>query len=117
MAAAETLVAMGEHERAEDLLMSKIDYFEHAPAIPHLMGQIAMLRNDPELAIERFTEARVLDAENVQLLEELAWAQYEAEQFGDCIETVRRVQDKVSEQRVDLGLPRGALPRDDRQHE
>jgi tetratricopeptide (TPR) repeat protein len=102
MAAAESLVTMGELDRAEELVLSKIDYFEHEQAMPHLLGQIAMLRDDPAGATRWFNEARLLDPDNAQLLEELAWAQYDAEQYGACIETIKLIASTTDLDRDDL---------------
>jgi tetratricopeptide (TPR) repeat protein len=102
MAAAESLVALGELEQAETMILDKMRYFEHDPAMPHLLGQIAMLQNDPGKATQYLTEARVLSPDDVSLLEELAWAQYDAGEFGACLESVSLVQSQVESDRNDL---------------
>ena len=60
LAAAETLVSMRRFDEAEALIQERIRRFEHHPAMRHLLGQIAALRGDRELAVRYYEEATLL---------------------------------------------------------
>lgn len=102
LATAEALIAMGEFDEAKGLVESRLEYFEHNPALRHLLGQIALLQEDPNGAARLYDEARLLDPDNLMLLEELAWARYDAGQYGRCLESIRLLQDRLDEPRADL---------------
>jgi tetratricopeptide (TPR) repeat protein len=102
LATAETLIALGEFGEAKTMVEARMAYFEHDPALRHLLGQIALLEDDPATAARYYEEARLLDPDNLTLLEELAWARYDAAQYGQCLETVCLLQDRLEEPRSDL---------------
>ena len=64
------------------------DYFEHNAAVRHLLGQIAMLQDDPKTAAEMYSEAWRLRPEDDGMLEGLARAQYDAKMYGECFRSV-----------------------------
>lgn len=102
LASAESLIALGEFEQAEQLITPRQSYFEYNSALHQLKAQIAQLQNRPKLAAQRYAEARLLAPEDDSLLEELAWAQYAAEQYEECFESLRYLQYKAENERLDL---------------
>jgi tetratricopeptide (TPR) repeat protein len=102
LAAAEGLVELGSYDEARALVESKLSYFEHNPAMRHLLGQIALLEGNPVLAAELYTESVMLDPDNVRMLEELTWVQYEAGLYEECIDTIDLIDSKTQEERIDL---------------
>ena len=102
VATAEALIALGEFEAARQAIETKLEYFENNCAMKQLLGQIAMLQGHCEVAVKYFSDARLLDPDNYPLLEELAWAQYDAGLYGQCYETVQLIQEQYSSERIDL---------------
>jgi Tfp pilus assembly protein PilF len=102
LAAAESLIALGELDAASDLIAPRLDYFEHNSAIKQLQGQIALLKGDAKKATVMYAEARLLDPDNDMLLEDLMWAQYAAEMYGQCHESAKRLQERAKEERFDF---------------
>ncbi len=102
LAAAESLVAQERYDEARELVEPRLDYFEHNPALRHLLGEIAMLRDDPQTAADLFSEAWRLDPEDTSLLEVLADAQLEAGKYEDCLRSVRELRRQSAEKRPDL---------------
>ncbi|MHC4989923.1 MAG: tetratricopeptide repeat protein [Planctomycetota bacterium] len=104
LASAESMIALGEFDVAHDMLVEKLEYFEHNSAMQHLLGQIALLQGDLAEAETRYTEARLLSPDDVQLLEELARVQFRNGSYQSCFESVRELVRSVEEPRVDLSL-------------
>lgn len=102
LAAAESKIALGEYDSAEAMIVEKLDYFEHNAALRHLLGQIALLKDDTSGAARLLGEARLLNPENESLLEELAWTQFAAGDFRGCLESVKQLQHKSVVKRADL---------------
>lgn len=102
MAAAESKIALGEFAEAHELIEPKLAYFEHNAALRHLLGQIALLEDDTETAARLFSEARVLNPDDELLLEELAWTQFAAGEFRQCLESVKQLQHRSVVKRADL---------------
>lgn len=102
MATAEALIALGELDGARELVLAKLTYFEHDPALRQLLGQIALLDGDPVSAAHLYEEALLMNPDNASLLEELAWVQYEAEMYGQCYESVHKLRQSQSTERYDL---------------
>ncbi len=102
LAAAESLVAMREFERARHLTEEKLAYFEHNAALRHLLGQIALLQDEPLEAARHLAQARLLNPDDQILLEELARAQFAAGLYGKCYHSVRQSQLGSKEKRTDL---------------
>jgi len=102
LAAAEGLVALERFEEAKTLVNARLAYFEHNAALRHLLGRIALLQGDAATAASLYAEARLLEPENDLLLEELAWAQYDAGLYGQCHDTVALLRDTCDEPRADL---------------
>ncbi len=94
LAAAEALVAQQQYDEAMVLVESKLDYYEHNAAMRQLLGQITMLQGDALGAAKQFAEARLLNPDDENLLDELAYAQYAAGLYGECYKSVKQLQRK-----------------------
>ena len=97
LASAESLIALGEFEMAKQLVQPKMAYFEHNAALRQLQGQIALLQGDPKQAAALYSEARLLNPDDSALLEQMMWAQYAAGMYGQCHESVKRLQQQERE--------------------
>ena len=104
LAAAEALISLQQYDNALVLVESKLDYFEHNAAMRQLLGQIAMLKGDALRAAKLFGEARLLNPDDEMLLDELAHAQYAARLYGQCYESVKRLQNVSKEKNPALML-------------
>jgi tetratricopeptide (TPR) repeat protein len=102
LAAAETMVSMGDYERARVTVEDKLNYFEHNAALRQLLGQIALLEGNPELAAQQYAEARLLNPEDASLLEELARAQFDAGLYPQCFDSLSELKSLQPEPRSDL---------------
>ncbi|HRP62438.1 MAG TPA: tetratricopeptide repeat protein [Phycisphaerales bacterium] len=102
LAAAESMIALGEFQSARELIEPRLSYFEHNAALRHLLGQIALLENDPQKAARLYAEARLLSPDDLVLLEELAIAQFAAGMYGKSYETLRHLQASSGQPRADL---------------
>ena len=96
LAAAESLVALDQLDAARHLIESKMSYFEHNAALRHLMGQIALLQDDPGGAATLYSEAWRLSPDDDTLLEELARTQYAAALYGESYKSVSQLLDRAA---------------------
>lgn len=92
LAAAEVLVTAGRYEEADAELRSKLSYFENNAPMHQLLGQIAMLRQEPKVAVSHFNRAMLIDNTLPMVLDNLVRAQFEAEDWNACLLNVRRLQ-------------------------
>jgi len=102
LAAAESLIALNQLDEAQNLIESKLGYFEHNGALRQLQGQIAMLQGDPRKAADIYGQARLLNPDDDMLLEELMWSQYAAGLYGQAHESVQRLELRSKTERTDL---------------
>ena len=93
LAAAESLIATGEFEQARQLVEPRMTYFEHNAALRQLQAQIALLQGDAKRATALYAEARLLAPDDLALLEQMMWSQYAAGMYGQCHETIKRLQE------------------------
>lgn len=96
LAAAESLIALGEYDKAQELIEPRQAFFEHNAALHQLLGQIALLKGDAVAAARLYGEARMLNPDDNSLLEDLVWAQYAAEMYGECLESVKTLQGRLA---------------------
>ncbi len=96
LAAAESLISLGQFDAAAELVSPKMAYFEHNAALRQLQGQIALLKGDPKKAASLYAEARLLNPDDTMLLAQLMWAQYASGMYGPCLESVRMLQKKTA---------------------
>jgi len=102
LAAAESLVALGEFQTAKQLIDPKVKFFEHNVALKQLQAQIAMLLDNPAEAATYYAEARLLEPDDAMLIEDLAWAQFKSGQYTQCVDTLRSLRQKTGQGRLDL---------------
>jgi tetratricopeptide (TPR) repeat protein len=103
LAAAESRVAAGDYQGARQLLEPRLAYFEHNAAMRHLLGEIAMLEDDPATAARLYAEARLLNPDDASLLEELAFVQYAAGMHAPCYDSIKELQNLPGNtERLDL---------------
>jgi len=102
LAAAESLVALGEYAQAAELIEPKLAYFEHNASLRQLQAQIAMLQGDARKAAEVYAEARLLNPEDQALLEEMMWAQWAAGMYAQCHESTKTVQALSEQPRTEI---------------
>jgi tetratricopeptide (TPR) repeat protein len=92
LAAAESLIALGEYGQAEQLIDPKLAYFEHNASLRQLQAQIAMLQGDARKAAGIYADARLLNPDDTSLLEEMMWAQWAAGLYAQCYESASTVK-------------------------
>lgn len=102
LAAAEAMVSLRRYEEAKRLIESRLAYFEHNAAMRQLLAQIALLQGHPRRAAEMFNEARLLNPDDLLLMEELARAEFAAGMYAQCLHTVKQIQARVAEKRTNL---------------
>jgi Flp pilus assembly protein TadD len=106
VAAGEMLVQLERLDEAETLLNSQRTNFEYNGAIRQLLGQIAMLRGEPEKAAELFNQATILAPGESTIAEDLVRAQIACGKYGDAEMNLRRMVEaserKKDEPRRDL---------------
>lgn len=92
MAAAEVLVTQERYDDAKQELEPKLSYFENNAPMHQLLGQVAMLRKEPKVAVGHYNRALLIDPTLPMILDNLMRAQYEAEDWNGCLESVRRME-------------------------
>lgn len=103
IAASEMLVTLNRLDEAEQLLNERRQYFTYNAAVRQTLGHIAMLRNDPAAAAANFNEALLLAPGDMQIVENLAQAQFQARQYADAEVNVTRILDsETGKERRDL---------------
>ncbi len=102
LATAESMIALGQLDQAWTLLEKNKDYFEGNAALHQLQGHVALLQGDPEQAVKLYERARLLNPEDAMLLEELAWAQFDAQHYSKAVESIKSIRSHVSDARDDL---------------
>ncbi len=104
LAASESMIAMDQYAAAKRLIESKLAHFEHNAALRQLLGQLAMLQDDPATAVTLLADAWRLDPEDHALLQELAQAQYAAGRFEECHRSIKTLQERTGRQDPELML-------------
>lgn len=106
VAAGEMLIQLDRLDEAEALLDSSRQTFEYNSAIRQSLGQIAMLRGQPEKAAELFNQAAILAPGETVIAEDLVRAQMACGKFGEAEMNLRRMVEaaerKKDEPRRDL---------------
>lgn len=102
LATAESLIALHRLDDARQLVGTNLARFEHNWALRHLLGRIAMIEGDAAAAAELYEEARRLNPDVDELLEELVDAQFDAGLYGPCLESVTELESHQTEPRDDL---------------
>lgn len=103
MARCEMLVELERTDEAIDLLNEKLGYFDQSAGIRAMLGHIHMLQDRPDTAASYFTQASMLDPENLKIQEELTRAQFAAGQYREAAKNVVKLRQHPDlAQRVDL---------------
>lgn len=84
IAAAEMLIDLERLEEARTLLDSRRATLEHNAGIRQSLAHVAMLKENYDEAVDLFREARLLDPEDLSILEDLAVAQMADEQWAEA---------------------------------
>lgn len=103
MARCEMLVELDRIDEAIELLNERLGYFDQSAGVRAMLGHIHMLRDDPEQAVSFFTQASLLDPENLKIREELTRAQFAAGQYREAAKNVVKLRQHPDlADRVDL---------------
>jgi tetratricopeptide (TPR) repeat protein len=105
VAAAEMLIQLDAPDRAQALLISSEEHFEHNAGVQQTLGHLAVMRGDLDAAIERFQEACLLAPDETGLIEDLARAQIAKGDFAEAEYSLSRLMRRAS----DDGEPRRDL--------
>lgn len=97
LAASEMLIQLDRLDEAEELLNSGVGSFAHNAGIRQTLGHVAMMRKDSAEAVRLFGEASLLAPSDVGILEDLARANVEAEDFASAETVLVRLLDKAGE--------------------
>lgn len=102
MAATESMIALGDLDGASTLIDTHAPSFAGNAGIEQMKGQIALLKGDPSRAAQFYERARRLNPDDATLAEELAWAQFDAGQYSNCVETLHRMKTDFGTARSDM---------------
>ncbi|MDZ4830061.1 MAG: tetratricopeptide repeat protein [Phycisphaerae bacterium] len=91
LACAEIMVAQQKYDEAKALLAPKLEYFENNAPMNQLLGQIAMLREEPAVAVQHYSRALLIEPHLPNGLDSLVRAQFAAEMWTECLANVRRL--------------------------
>ncbi len=91
IAAAEMLVDLGRLADARTFLESRRSTFEYNAGVRHLLGQIAMMEQDPVRAERLFNEARLLAPDDTEVMEDLVRAQVANGKFAEAETNISRL--------------------------
>ncbi|HAW96856.1 MAG TPA: hypothetical protein DCX60_11310 [Phycisphaerales bacterium] len=97
LAAGEVLVDMKRYRMARELLIPKLGYFENNAAMHHLLGTIAVLEENGELAIEHLSQAYLIGGEDEIILADLARAQLDHKQYRECLRNLEVLENILAE--------------------
>jgi predicted Zn-dependent protease len=90
LAHAESLIATGKLEAAEELVESHMNRFEHHPGLRHLLAQISMLQGEHAEAARHCEAARLLAPEDEGMAHDLVHMRFAA---GDWAGSLNAVDD------------------------
>ena len=88
LAASEMLVALDRTDEALGLLQSKLGYFEHNGGIRDAMAKLCVLQQRFDEACQFYSGALMLQPDDLQIREELAFAQLAAGQSEQAVATL-----------------------------
>jgi len=103
IAAAEMMVDLGRVSEAREFLEERASIFEHNSGIRQTQGHLAVMMGDYKRAAELFSEARLLAPDEPGILEDLARAQVNTDQYAEAeynLDLLLRMSD--NEDRRDL---------------
>ncbi|TVQ60246.1 MAG: hypothetical protein EA379_08540 [Phycisphaerales bacterium] len=91
LAAAEMLIEQGRLDDAERSLRALRTRFEHHAGLRQTLGHLALMRNDPALALSHYNEARLLAPDDAGVLEDLTRAQVADRRFAEAEYSLSRL--------------------------
>ena len=95
LATSETLVALGEFEEATELIESASSSFQHQPAIHALLGHIYLRKGDFEKGAHYLSDSILLGNDDIETLQTLSNAYYQAGNYGDCLDVLKQIENKT----------------------
>lgn len=95
MAIAEMLVKLNREEEAVARLQEKLVYFEHNAGLRLLTARIMLKQRRVEEALSMFREAYLLNPDDLQLLEQLAMAEYAGGHFTTAIVHLKQLMEEA----------------------
>ncbi|MCB9846237.1 MAG: tetratricopeptide repeat protein [Phycisphaeraceae bacterium] len=103
IAVAEVMIDLKRVVDAEAYLLSKQDLYLNDASVRHTLGMIAMLQGDYDRAVDMYSEARLLGADDPMIVEDLADAQIRSRRFADAeYNLARLLRQPGNESRRDL---------------
>ncbi len=94
IAAAEMLIQLDLLDKAEKMLLDRSREYQHNAGVKQTLGHIALLRDEPERAVELFREARLLATDDLSIIEDLVAAQMLAGDFVEAEFNLRQLLNK-----------------------
>jgi tetratricopeptide (TPR) repeat protein len=103
MAKSEMLVVLHRQDEALQVLKEKVVYFEHSAAIRDAVGQLLVEQAKYADGADMLREASILATDDQIIREHLAFAQFDAKEYRDAIETFNRLlKDEKFQKRADI---------------
>lgn len=107
VAAAEMHIQLGQNEQGDALLREAITRFPSSSALRHTLGQLEMMRSNFEQAANWFTEARLLNPDDLVIREDLTRTLVALRRYGEAdIHLEALLKAKGNENRTDLQMLR-----------
>ncbi|MAJ46910.1 MAG: hypothetical protein CBC35_06515 [Planctomycetes bacterium TMED75] len=98
LAAGETLVDMHQYDRARELLLPKLSFFENNAAMHHLLGTIHVLTNEHDVAIHHLQQAHMIGGSDEIIMADLARSQLVGGHFHDCLRTLEKIENTLKDE-------------------
>ncbi len=103
MAEAEMLVALGRAGDGLNLLMGKLDTFDHSAALRDAVGQLLVQQRRYPEAVDALRQATLLAGDDTVIREHFGLAMFYAGQFAEAADVIERlVHDDAHAKRADL---------------
>ena len=96
LAVGETLVELDRVDEAVELLSGKLVYFERNAVICLALGQLHVMRKEPEQATALFRQAMLLRPDDDAIAEELATALAACGRFDEAVDTLEPLCEKLT---------------------
>lgn len=92
LAAGEMLMDMGHYTEARELLLPKLAFFENSAAMHHLLGTIAVLLDEYDIAIDHLKQSMLIGGHDEYVMSDLARAQLGADEYHACLRTLVKIE-------------------------
>jgi tetratricopeptide (TPR) repeat protein len=108
MARAEMLIQLDRVSDAQQLLESKLSYFEYSGPLRDLLGTIYLQQGKSKEALDMLHQATVLSPDDMAIREHLARASFAAAQYREAMQSVNQIlKVEAYQKRADLHMIRG----------